>query len=302
MTTRKILTVTGIGLFLLMIVLVLTQPRARTALGLTSGFVPLQDNIQIYYEAGAEDLANAFATALPAAISRIEEYQSLPFESDFRIYVCSSHESFTRRIGSPVRFQIRGIAFPRTIWISPIAFAFHGQDTHQQTLTHELSHLHFAQHLGWWRRTKNIPIWFAEGLADWLAGTAGEAVTRTETLEALRSGHRMVPQEAGKLRLRPPTRQDLGMSFPMFHMQSRMFVEYLHGRGEEPFKKLITALMNGERFSVALEEHIGDKLQNVWQDFIQSIGRANISCNFGGSPNLPLYFGRSNYTYAREQC
>ena len=61
------------------------------------------------------------------------------------------------------------------------------------------------------------------------------------------------------------------MSFPMFHMQSRMFVEYLLGRGEEPFKKFITALMNGARFDVAFEERIGNDLENVWQDFLKSL-------------------------------
>ncbi len=148
------------------------------------------------------------------------------------------------------------------MWVTPRS---------RQALAHELSHLHFAQHLGWWNRTKNVPIWFAEGLADWLADTGGEIVSRAEALEAFRSGYHMVPKASGKLRLSPPTLQDLRVSFPMFHMQSRMFVEYLLGRGEEPFKKLITALMKGARFNVAFEEHIGDNLKNVWLDFIHSM-------------------------------
>jgi hypothetical protein len=271
MATRKVLIAIAIAIPLLLIGLVTAQPRVRAALRLTAGFVPMEEDNRIYYEAGAEAMANALAKALPAAVARIEEYQSLPFESGYRIYVCSSHSSFTQRIGVPLSWTVRGIAFPRTIWISPLAFAFHGQDTHQQSLTHELCHLHFAQHLGWWKRTKNIPIWFAEGLAGWLADTGGEIVSRAEALESFRSGRHMVPEAAGKLRLRPPTLQDIGISFPMFHMQSRMFVEYLFGRGEEPLKNLITALMNGARFNVAFEDQIGDKLENVWQEFLHSM-------------------------------
>lgn len=260
-----------ITLPVLLIGLVLAQPRGRVALRLTTGFIPLQEDTRVFYEPGAEEYAKRFADALPSVVNRVEDCQSLPFESEFRVYVCSSHESFTRHIGQPVSSPVRGIAFLRDIWVSPKAFAFYGKDTHWQTLAHELSHLHLGQHLGWWHRTKYLPNWFLEGLADWVADTGGEIVSREEALEGFRTGRHLVPATSGKLRLSPPTRQDLGVSWPIFHMQSRIFIEYLLARGEEPFSNFIAAVLGGVRFNIAFEEHFGNNMEIVWQDFINSV-------------------------------
>jgi hypothetical protein len=260
----------AIGILLLLPLLLLLHPRSRTALRLTSGFVPLEQDERIYYETGAEVFARRVAAALPGAIARVEAYQLLPFKTEFRVYVCSSHESFTRRIGQPATDPVRGISFPWDIWISPLAFEFFGRDTHRQTIIHELSHLHLDQHLGWWQRMRGVPWWFQEGLADWVADTGEEIVSRHDAVESLRYGHHFVPETTGRLSFfRSP--QEYGLTWPMFHRQSRMFVEYLLERDGRAFKGFLKSLIGGARFDLSFRRHYGRDLEVVWRDFLENL-------------------------------
>ena len=259
-----------IALFILIPMLVLIHPRARTALRLTPGFQPLKQDTRIFFEQGAEVYAELIAKALPNSIKKVEESHSLPFVSNFRVYVCSSHERFTRHIGQPVSHPVRGIAFPFDIWVSPIAFAFYGKDTHQQTVTHELSHLHISQYLGYWHRVKYIPAWFSEGLANWVADTGDERVSRQEAREGFFTGKHLVPDAAGRS-FYPKQPRDYNLTWPIFHLQSRMFVEYLHAREKESFKRFVGAILGGAHFDIAFRNHFGDDLANVWLDFLDSL-------------------------------
>ncbi len=262
--------IVGLGTLVVAALLVLVQPRARAALRLVHGFSTLDADPRVRFEAGAEDLARAIAAALPAAIARVEECQSGAFETPFRVYVCASHESFTRHIGEQVSSPVRGIAFPWDIWVSPKALSFHGKDTHRETLVHELSHLHLGQMLGWWHRIKEVPSWFQEGLADWAAGTGDEIVSRREAREAIISGHSIVLDESGHLPF-PKRPETYGMTWPMFHMQSRMFVEYLRSRDANAFAGFVTAVVRGAGFKSAFEENFGEDLSDVWKDFFESM-------------------------------
>ncbi len=259
-----------VGLLLVSVLLVLTNPRARAVLRLQRGFTPLEEDARVYAESGAEDLALQVAQALPSAIERVETCQSRPFKRPFRVYVCQSHESFSRRIGQPADHPVRGIAFLRDVWISPRAFAFFGRDTHRQTLKHELSHLHLDQHLGWWRRIPHVPSWFCEGLANWVADTAGERVSRVEAVEDIFAGRQLSPDATGHLPL-PKVPQDYGLTWPSFHQQSRMFLEYLLERNETAFRGFIAAIVDGERFEDAFREQFGSSVADAWQEFVESL-------------------------------
>lgn len=248
----------------------LLHPRARAAVRLTSGFQPLEEDTRVFSEQGADVYARRFAQALPAATALVEEHQGQPFSSGFRVYVCASHESFTRHLGERPDSPVRGMKLFRDIWVSPLAFDFRGSDTHRQTITHELSHLHMTQQLGLRAIMGAVPTWFAEGLADWVADTGGEIISHQDALEAFASGHHFVPDARGRF-LFPRTAKHYGIPWPMLHRQSRMFVEYLHDRAGGSFGDFVAAVGKGERFDVAFLEHYGASLDDVWNDFLESL-------------------------------
>jgi len=259
-----------LSLLSLLVPLLLLHPRARAAARLTSGFQSLGEDARVFCEPGAEVHARRFAESLPAAIARVEEHLGRPFKSGFRVYVCASHESFTRHLGERPDSFARGMKLFRDIWVSPLAFVFRGSDTHRQTITHELSHLHMTQQLGLRSIMGTVPTWFVEGLADWIADTGGEIITHQVALEAFAGGNHFVPDAQGRF-LFPRTAKHYGISWPMLQRQSRMFVEYLHDRAGASFAGFVAAVEKGERFDRAFLEHFGDSLDNVWNDFLESL-------------------------------
>lgn len=249
---------------------ILLHPRARAALRLVGGFDPLPLDGRIYFEAGAESQAKQLARALPEAVAAVERVHGLPFESSFRVYFCGSHESFTRRLRLPNRSTVRGVAFTRDVWLSPMVFDFHGRNTHAESIGHELSHLHFRQHLGWIRQARNVPTWFAEGLADLASGTGFEIVSRARGLAALRAGHRFEPDGQGHLPLPKPI-FEYGLSPPMLHAQSRLFVEYLATAQPNAFSRFVPALLTGEPFESAFQEAFDRTLAESWRLFLSQL-------------------------------
>lgn len=252
------------------VALLLSSPRVRCAMRIAPGFASLQGDSRVYYESGAEAVAGRFAEALPDAVARVEERLGLPFKSEFRVYVCVSNESFARHVGHPLNTPVRGMAFARDIWVSPRAFAFEGRDTHEETLAHELTHLYLGQRLGWWNRVRLMPAWFQEGLSDWVADTGLERVSRRQAREGLLAGNRLTPDKSGRL-LVPKRAEDYGVGWPMYHAQSRMFVEYLHDGREERFRAFVLALMGGGRFGDAFEQNYGCTLESAWEEFMKSL-------------------------------
>lgn len=127
-----------------------------------------------------------------------------------------------------------------------------------------------TQQLGLRSIMGTVPTWFVEGLADWIADTGGEIVTHQDALETFASGKHFVPDAKGRC-LFPLTAKHYGVSWPMLHRQSRMFVEYLHDRAGGSFAGFVVAVGKGERFDAAFLEHFGDSLANVWNDFLESL-------------------------------
>lgn len=258
------------GLLVLAAAGLLSQARARAALRLVGGFSPLDQDPRVLYEAGAGDNALAVAKALPEAIGRVQHGHGEPPDPGFRVYVCATQDSFTRKTGQSEGAPVRGIAFSRDIWVSPLAFRFHGRDTHRETLAHELSHLRLQQSLGWWRRTRIVPSWFQEGLADRVADTGFEQVSRAEAWEAIRDGPCLTPDDSGRFPF-PKRAGDYGLTWPMFHAQSRMFVEFLHERDGGGIARLLTSLHQGARFGTAFAECFGGSVEEVWAEFVGSV-------------------------------
>ncbi len=246
--------------------LALRIPRLRTALRIVDGFEPLESYELVYYEQGSEEYARRIAETLPGAIERIESLQGRPFPSLPRIYICATHERLAEQIGESPETAVRGIAFKRDIWLSPLIFSFFGKDTHAQSLLHELSHTHISQHLSWFHRVRKIPAWFNEGLADWVSGTGEDRISRSEGIAAIRAGRALAPDDTGQFP-RPKEPADYGLSWPMLHVQSLMFVEYLAERDREAFDGFLGDLLDGEDFGPSFVRQFGAGPGVIWEEF-----------------------------------
>jgi hypothetical protein len=178
----------------------------------------------------------------------------------------------------PPDSPVRGFAFPHDIWVSPLALDFRGQDTLGASITHELSHLHLLQHLGWLGKTRHLPTWFVEGLADWVADTGFEIITRKKAIEALKNGYSFVPDDTGKLPL-PRDSLVYGISWPMMHAQSRLFIEFLYAYDGDAFRLFIEAVLGKVHFHAAFRQAFGVDLESAWRAFL-----ANPETQTGLSP------------------
>lgn len=252
------------------ILLLLSVPKVRTAVRIAPGFAPCGGDPRVYCETGSQDLARRFAAALPGAVSAVEGTLEIPFEAEFRLYVCATHESFARRIGHPVDTPVRGAAFLRDVWVSPRAFDFMGRDTVRETLAHELTHLALGRHLGWWKRTRLVPAWFQEGLADWVADTGLERISRRQAIARILAGDRFVPDTEGHLPL-PKGARDYGVTWTTYHAQSRLLIEFLHDGREDRFRTLVHSVLRGDRFDEAFRMSYGCSVESVWEEFLRSL-------------------------------
>lgn len=273
MSTRNRWVILILLAVLLSPLLILILPRARTAARLVSGFEPLAADPRVWYEPGAEEYASQLAEALPEAVRRVEALQPLPFEPGFRVYVTATHQRFMELIGQAPRIPVRGITFPWDVWISPRAFDFFGSDTHLQTLTHELSHLHLKHHSGRFGGRRNLPSWFCEGLANQAADMGFDRISREDAVEALISGRHFQPDTEGRFLLKDAAQY--GITWPLLHSQSRLFLDYLRVRDPEALGRHLLALFDGEDFGESFAEHYGENLGAVWSDFLFNLQRSH---------------------------
>jgi hypothetical protein len=169
---KIVISITSIVVILLTVFFYFS-PYSIALLKSKSQFTVSTINSNVLYEAGAEENAGKIASYLNTAVKHVEEIHGLPFTKPFNVYVCSTQKSLNEYVANPPNAPIRGTVLYNSIFIAPSAFNWNGEDTHQGTILHELSHLHMKQHLGFWAERVNIPVWFKEGLADYVCDCAG---------------------------------------------------------------------------------------------------------------------------------
>lgn len=265
---RKVIFVSLSSIILLILIAFFISPYSTALLKSKSHFIKHPDNDIVLFEPGAEEYADKIAAYLPVAIKRAEQVHGLPFAQDFKIYVCCTQKSFNEytAITSPSPFPIRGTALLGDVLIAPSAFNFMGLNTYKETITHELSHLHFRQRLGFFKGRKH-PVWFSEGFADYVAGSGGEGIEDNDAINFILSGKHFIPEEEGEIFGSFLSALN-GLSGPMFHKQAKMFVTYIINSDSLKFNLFLRKIQGGESFSETFNNVMGLKIQDEWFHFL----------------------------------
>jgi len=274
---RVVTTGTGLGgadwmrifkLWVLILVLVLTSGCAFTRTGIaslksTSHFTKLDSDSRILYEPGAEALARQVGRSLPTAIAAVENEQFLPYAKEVQVYVCTSQESFEGFTGQK---GARGTVTSKLFLSGRLK---EEPEKIASYLTHELSHLHILQHLGFYRYNSDMPPWFVEGLAVEVSGGGGaDKVREADAAKSILAGKNFVPGTSGGFFFRK-----YGIAFGlephMFYRQSGMFVKYLRKSNKDGFNKFMLAIFNGKSFEEAFSMAYHTKLNDEWGKFVE---------------------------------
>jgi len=236
----------------------------------TGGFSPHPADARVFYEAGAEREAGEVAAFLDEAVEVVQEAHGRPFREPVKVYVCASQESLNGFLGLPPGAPIRGTVRFGDVFLAPSAFDWQGKDLHRESLLHEMSHLHLRQHLGFLAYRGRVPSWFHEGLADLVGGVGGEGVTEEEALTAIQAGQALRPDSTGRL-LTLARVSSNGLSGPMFHRQSRMFLTYIRDGDPGAFQAFLQDLLDEKELAGPFRKHLGQGTSETWRAFNQKL-------------------------------
>lgn len=269
---HKIIAIIFSSIILLLLILFFLSPYSTALLKSKSHFIQHPENGIVLYEPGAERYADSIALYLSKAIERVEQVHGLPFAVPFEIYVCNTQKSFNEySVITSTPYPIRGTALLGNVLIAPSSFNFVGRDTHKQTLMHELSHLHFQQRLGIFKRRK-IPTWFHEGLADFVGGSGGEGIKDSDAINFILSGKHFIPEEEGEI-FNTLNKASNGLSGPMFHKQVKMFATFIIKSDSLKFNSFIQKIQMGDPFSESFNNIMGISIRDKWVQFILLLNR-----------------------------
>jgi len=98
----------------------------------------------------------------------------------------------------------------------------------------------------------------------------GEGVTVEMAATAIREGRALSPDSAGRLWTLERVSSN-GLSGPMFHRQSRMFVTYIRGRDPATFRRFLEALLDERELTGPFRTHLGMGTAEIWEEFVASL-------------------------------
>jgi hypothetical protein len=245
-------------------------PTVRALTRSKAGFTPDGQDGRVWFEEGAEAMADSVAAFLPRAIETIEAAHGRPFRKSFRVYVCATQRSLNGFLALDADVPVRGMVRFGEIFLGPSAFDWRGEDLHRESLLHEMSHLHLRQQVGLLASRRSVPSWFHEGLADLVSGAGGEGVSDEEATRAILGGRSMHSDSAGRL-WSLARMEDYGLGGPMLHRQSRMFLSWLRDRNPAAFAAFLSELQREGDFARAFRNHLGGGVRDAWLAFVASL-------------------------------
>lgn len=268
---KKILLFTFSLLFAAVVVTALSEPLLIKAVlakyKSTDQFLDLPKNSLIKYEPGAEAYAERVAQIADENQQAVESILNASFKQPINILICATQESFNQYVY--ISKNARGAMFWGKVFLSPRAFE---RGYLEDLLKHELTHYLFYTNLGDKTHIKNIPLWFREGIAVFVANGGG-AYTRNNSVR-----FRMTPREKAAflshrtdgwfLSANPfDAVTEQGTANWLYYRVGAMFIHYLHDSDPTAFNALIQSLIAGKPFESALQDSFQQPLESLLNIF-----------------------------------
>ena len=218
-------------------------------------------NVTILFPPRVRRQADAALELYIRAGHLVREKTALPEPGPVTIELADSEFAFQsayRRLGSrevpehalAVAFSPQNVVLVRSSHLAGI-----GPGSLPETLVHETFHIYLGAMLR--RAGRRVPLWFNEGMAQWVAGQKTD-----------RQIHNMLQTDAKSGRL--PSLASLSERFPgdmpamsLAYAQSLSFVEWLESRYPGAARRILSALAQGERFDAALLDSAGEDLSSL---------------------------------------
>jgi hypothetical protein len=231
---------------------------------ITTDFKKLPSNDRILYETGAGALVEEADRHLSQAVTAVESRQYGTFKEPFKVYVFATAKSFSDFSG--VSEEVKGAGLKDEVFLSGKLL----NTIHEVAgmLTHELSHVQLIQTLGTIKFNRNLPQWFREGLAIYVANGGGATnASEAEAIEQFLQGKHFSPETEGALiNLKIPGSSGLNPS--IFYRQSGMFVHYMARNYPTQFEKFLRELQEGKEFEAYFPESFKLNVDEMLQAFI----------------------------------
>ena len=234
---------------------------------------------RVHFDAGARDCAEAIASALDAAIARVETAHGRPFAAPPTVAAYVDDAAYAAANGLGATFPA-GVTFRGRVAISP---AVCGADRARlpRVLAHELSHAHLQQRLSPLAYVA-LPPWFVEGLAVSASGGGGaETVSPDEARAAMTAGRRIAVGDSSVIfnlvGVRYEHPRDTDGRTPvdnarMAYRQAGMFVDWLREQ-PEAFAAVLNALLDGGAFADAFDSAYHARPSQLWRDYLATLQR-----------------------------
>lgn len=231
-------------------------------------FIVYDGSNHIFYESGAEDLAQLVAVNLPSSLDKVQKTQYVPFKDPdaIKVYVFNDIERYARF--SHASKLTRGSSTTDEVYLS--AKLRDKIDTLPGILIHELSHVHIRQYTGTWRYIRDIPGWFLEGIGVLVSSGAGaETVSEQQALQYLKENSEFELQATGGA-FRHKYAHDYGLKPHMYYRLASLYVKYLRESNPQAFEAAFKDMLQGSSFRDAWTKRYGKSDAKLWQEFITS--------------------------------
>lgn len=256
MRFKKLYIGIGVVLVTLLLVSVLINPLLIKAIlakyKSTSHFIPLETDSRIYYEASSKGNAISLASMLTSSQSIVEKSLGALFHEPVAVYICATQESFNEYVY--LSKNVRGAVYWGKVFLSPGAF---NRGSLERLMNHELTHYLFYTYLGERKSVTNIPLWFREGIAVYVAN-GGKEYTHLVGIKWLMPKREKDAFLSGGIDFwfssddPSDALTKNGTANGLFYGVGAAVVHFMQDQQPDGFEKLIEELLAGSKFDDAL--------------------------------------------------